>query len=73
VGIRIAGPGIILSFLVAGLVCTLAALCYAELASMMPPGSNIGTLFAFFLVCLGVLVLRFTSPALNQHIQMFQF
>jgi APA family basic amino acid/polyamine antiporter len=25
---------------------------------------NIGTLFAFFLVCLGVLVLRFTSPAL---------
>ncbi len=25
---------------------------------------NIGTLFAFFLVCLGVLVLRFTPPAL---------
>ena len=25
---------------------------------------NIGTLFAFFLVCLGVLVLRFTHPAL---------
>ncbi len=25
---------------------------------------NIGTLFAFFLVCLGVLVLRFTSPTL---------
>jgi APA family basic amino acid/polyamine antiporter len=25
---------------------------------------NIGTLFAFFLVCIGVLVLRFTSPEL---------
>jgi|UniRef100_A0A7C3WRZ3 APA family basic amino acid/polyamine antiporter len=36
VGVRIAGPGVLLSFLVAGLACTLAALCYAELASMMP-------------------------------------
>ncbi len=27
---------------------------------------NIGTLFAFFLVCLGVLVLRFTSPELSR-------
>jgi APA family basic amino acid/polyamine antiporter len=36
VGVKIAGPGLILSFLVAGSACTLAALCYAELASMMP-------------------------------------
>ncbi len=36
VGVKIAGPGIILSFLVAGGACTLAALCYAELASMIP-------------------------------------
>ena len=36
VGVKIAGPGIILSFLLAGGACTLAALCYAELASMMP-------------------------------------
>ena len=36
VGVKIAGPGIILSFLLAGAACTLAALCYAELASMMP-------------------------------------
>lgn len=40
VGVRIAGPGIILSFLVAGLACTLAALCYAELASMMPQAGS---------------------------------
>ncbi len=40
VGIKIAGPGIILSFLVAGLACTLAALCYAELASMMPQAGS---------------------------------
>ncbi len=36
VSVKIAGPGVILSFLVAGFACTLAALCYAELASMMP-------------------------------------
>ena len=31
-----AGPGIVLSFILAGVVCTFAALCYAELASMIP-------------------------------------
>lgn len=31
-----AGPGISLSFLVTALVCSFAALCYAELASMIP-------------------------------------
>jgi APA family basic amino acid/polyamine antiporter len=31
-----AGPGMLLSFLVAGFVCAVAALCYAELASMVP-------------------------------------
>jgi APA family basic amino acid/polyamine antiporter len=32
----LAGPGIVLSYLLAGVVCTFAALCYAELASMIP-------------------------------------
>ena len=31
-----AGPAIVLSFVLAGFVCALAAMCYAELASMIP-------------------------------------
>src|SRR6201989_2185361 len=31
-----AGPGMLLSFIVAGFVCCVAALCYSELASMVP-------------------------------------
>lgn len=31
-----AGPAIVISFLIAGVVCALVALCYAELASMIP-------------------------------------
>src|SRR5437660_4317653 len=31
-----AGPALILSFVVAGLACVFAALCYAEFASMAP-------------------------------------
>ena len=49
VGVKIAGPGLILSFLLAGGPCTLAALCYAELASMMPQAGSA-------LVCLPLMV-----------------
>src|SRR6476661_10802399 len=31
-----AGPGMMISFIIAGIVCALAALCYSELASMVP-------------------------------------
>src|SRR5947199_7452439 len=31
-----AGPGMMWSFVIAGLVCAVAALCYAELAAMVP-------------------------------------
>ncbi len=31
-----AGPGMILSFIIAGFVCAVAALCYAEMAAMVP-------------------------------------
>jgi APA family basic amino acid/polyamine antiporter len=35
-----AGPGVILSFGIAGLICACAALCYAELATMMPASGS---------------------------------
>src|SRR5215813_7923816 len=31
-----AGPGMMLSFVIAGAVCAVAALCYSELAAMVP-------------------------------------
>ena len=31
-----AGPGMMMAFIIAGIVCALAALCYSELASMVP-------------------------------------
>ena len=31
-----AGPGMMISFVIAGAVCAVAALCYSELASMVP-------------------------------------
>ncbi|MBC7159204.1 MAG: amino acid permease, partial [Porphyrobacter sp.] len=31
-----AGPGMMWSFVIAGLVCAVAALCYSELAAMVP-------------------------------------
>jgi APA family basic amino acid/polyamine antiporter len=36
VGAQKAGPGLMIAFLIAGLVCIVAALCYAEIASMIP-------------------------------------
>ena len=36
VGAQKAGPGLIMAFVVAGAVCIVAALCYAEIASMIP-------------------------------------
>ncbi len=36
VGAQKAGPGLIISFVIAGAVCVVAALCYAEIASMIP-------------------------------------
>lgn len=36
VGAQKAGPGLMVAFAIAGLVCIVAALCYAEIASMVP-------------------------------------
>src|SRR6478672_450552 len=48
-----AGPALIFSFLLLGLVCALAALCYAELASMIPQA---GSAYAYSYATLGELV-----------------
>ncbi len=45
-----AGPGLVLSFILAGLACACAALCYAELASSMPAS---GSSYTFAYVGLG--------------------
>ncbi len=45
-----AGPGIALSFVLGGLLCTFAGLCYAELAAMMPVA---GSAYAYAYTTLG--------------------
>jgi basic amino acid/polyamine antiporter, APA family len=48
-----AGPALILSFMLLGVVCGLAALCYAELASMIPQA---GSAYAYSYATLGELI-----------------
>jgi len=48
-----AGPALVVSFLLLGLVCGLAALCYAELAAMIPQA---GSAYAYSYATLGELV-----------------
>ena len=48
-----AGPAIVVSFIVAGIACGFAALCYAELASMIPVS---GSAYTYSYATLGELV-----------------
>ncbi|MGH7567938.1 MAG: amino acid permease [Gemmatimonadales bacterium] len=48
-----AGPALVLSFLLLGVACALAGLCYAELASMIPQA---GSAYAYSYATLGELV-----------------
>jgi APA family basic amino acid/polyamine antiporter len=48
-----AGPGLVLSFVVAGIGCALAALCYAEFAAMVPVA---GSAYAYAYATLGELL-----------------
>jgi APA family basic amino acid/polyamine antiporter len=48
-----AGPAIILSFVVTGIACALAALCYAEMASMVPVS---GSAYTYAYATLGELI-----------------
>jgi APA family basic amino acid/polyamine antiporter len=52
VGAGLAGPAVILSFVVAGIVCVCAALAYTEMATMMPVA---GSAYTYTYVVLGEL------------------
>ncbi len=47
-----AGPAVVISFIIAAFICTLAGLCYAELASLIPTA---GGSYAYAYVALGEL------------------
>jgi APA family basic amino acid/polyamine antiporter len=53
VGANLAGPGVILSFLVAGAICACAALAYAEVATMIPLS---GSAYTYSYVVLGEII-----------------
>ncbi len=50
VGANLAGPAVVLSFFIAGLICVCAALCYAEVAAMIPAS---GSAYTYSYVALG--------------------
>lgn len=50
VGAGMAGPAVMLSFLIAGAVCACAALCYAEMATLMPQA---GSAYAYSYAVMG--------------------
>src|SRR6185369_15662325 len=50
---NVAGPGILISFAIAGIACTLAAFCYAEFASMAPVA---GSAYTYAYATLGELI-----------------
>jgi APA family basic amino acid/polyamine antiporter len=52
-GATTAGPGLILSFVLSGIACAFAALCYAEFASLVPVS---GSVYTYTYATLGELV-----------------
>jgi APA family basic amino acid/polyamine antiporter len=49
-GAQLAGPGVMLSFIIAGAICAMAALCYAELATALPAS---GSAYTYSYVTMG--------------------
>src|SRR5260370_42196278 len=50
---KYAGPGVMLSFVVSGFACAMAALCYAEFAAMIPVA---GSAYSYSYATMGELV-----------------
>src|ERR1700724_3187004 len=50
---KYAGPAIVLSFIVSGFACAMAALCYAEFAAMIPVA---GSAYSYSYATMGELV-----------------
>jgi len=61
VGAGMAGPAVILSFAIAGLICACAALAYAEMATMIPAS---GSAYTYSYVVLGELIAWFVGWSL---------
>ena len=53
VGAGLAGPSVILSFVIAGAICACAALCYAEMATMIPAS---GSAYTYSYVVIGEII-----------------
>ena len=53
VGAQVAGPGVVLGFLLSGIACIFVALCYAEFASMVPVA---GSAYTYAYATLGEIV-----------------
>src|SRR5438309_10752607 len=66
-----AGPAMMVSFVIAGFVCAVAALCYSELASMVPVAGSaytytyavMGELFAWMVGCALIMDYAFGASA----------
>src|SRR5688572_28845277 len=61
VGAAKAGPAVILSFAIAGIICAAAALAYAEMATMIPAS---GSAYTYSYVVLGELIAWFVGWSL---------
>ena len=55
-----AGPAIVISFVIAGVVCAFVALCYAELASMIPVA---GSAYTYTYATMGEFFAWLIAPA----------